>query len=123
MKKFWYGVLAFAPIALIVFSLLSVMLIICLIFGIGIGTSVSDLEIGGIWGMLLGLLILLGYAGFFIGIFSAVIINIVDIVLFCIHASKNPKVEQNMKVMWYCLFICMQSGVAPIYWWIYIKKE
>ena len=123
MKKFWYGVLAFAPITLIVFGLLSIVLLIVLLFGIGIGMGTAGVEIEGVAGMLLGLLIMLAYAGFFIGIFGAVIINFVDIAVFCVHASKNLKVEDNMKVMWYCLFICMQSGVAPIYWWKYIKNE
>lgn len=123
MKKFWYGVLAFAPIALIVLSLLSIVLFFVLILCMGVGVSAAGAEIEGVVGLLLGLLMMLFYAGFFGGIFGAVIINFVDIAVFCVHASKNPKVEDNMKVMWYCLFICMQSGVAPIYWWKYIKNE
>lgn len=123
MKKFWYGVLAFAPVTLIILSLASIALLFCLIFFLGMGMGVSEIEIEGALGVLLGLLILLFYGGFFIGIFSAVILNFVDIAVFCVHASKNSKIEQNMKVVWYCLFIAMQSGIAPIYWWMYIKKE
>lgn len=123
MKKFWYGVLAFSPIVMIILSLVSVALLIALLFFLGMGMGVSNLEIEGVAGMLLGLLIMLVYAGFFIGIFGAVIINFVDIAVFWVHAAKNPKVEENMKVMWYCLLIGLQSAIAPIYWWKYIKNE
>ncbi|MBQ8247339.1 MAG: hypothetical protein IJZ42_09420 [Lachnospiraceae bacterium] len=123
MKKFWYGVLAFAPIVLIILSLLSVMLPILLIFIMGMGIGATGGEIEGALGAFVGIFITLSYGGFFIGIFCAVILNFVDIAVFCIHVAKNPKIEKNTKVMWYCMFIAMQCGIAPIYWWMYIKKE
>lgn len=123
MKKFWYGVLAFAPIVLLIICLASIILPIIAFFILGIGMGVSGSEVEGVMGLIVTLLILLMYAGFFIGCFGTVIITWVDIIVFIIDAIKNPKVDQNMKAVWCCLFIFAQTFVFPVYWWIYIKKS
>lgn len=62
--------------------------------------------------------ILGGIAVIFIFIFLSVIISLLSLIYFIIHAAKNPNLEQNnMRLVW-ILIIVLVSGIGNLIYWI-----
>lgn len=113
MNRKWGAVLAFAPAA----SLISVFLIIALglmaafLYGMAGGDEI-DSAIVAVWFVL-----------YFISIFVAVAINLIAIVIFCVFACKNKKLETGMRILWVVLIINFQFMSIPVYWWMYMRQK
>lgn len=123
MKKFWNGVLAFGPIVCLPISIGCMVMpefiiLLLAIFSIITGTEPGETSYA-IMAILFTLMIVVGI----ISMFLFVVFTIADIVVFCIYAIKNPRLDDGGKAIWCCLFIALQFFVFPVYWWIYIRKE
>ncbi len=123
MKKFWNGVLAFGPIVclpvgigcMIMPEVIVLLLAICSIIT---GTDPGEMSYD-IMAVVFPLMIVVGIMSMFLFL----VWTVVDIVIFCIYAVKNPRLDDGGKALWCCLLIMLQFFVFPVYWWIYIRKE
>ncbi|MBQ7766145.1 MAG: hypothetical protein IJ397_04820 [Lachnospiraceae bacterium] len=123
MKKFWNGVLAFGPLVCFLISIGCMVIpeVIVLLFAIYSTAAGKEPNEAGfaIMAVVFTVMLVVGV----ITMFLFVIWTIADIVVFCIYALKNPRLDDGGKALWCCLLIALQFFVFPVYWWIYIRRE
>lgn len=68
--------------------------------------------------------IFLGMGVFFVLFFLAMILSLLSLIFFVLHAAKNPLLEEaNMRIVW-ILIIILLSGIGNIvYWFVEIKNK
>ncbi len=115
MKRFWYGVLAFAPLVSMIgyFVVFALILLVTFIFGMA---GVPDEN------MLGSIAALAMFVWMWLGIFIVVATDIADMVVFTVLAVKNPQLDAAVKALWCGSFFTFQMVSFPIYWWIYLRK-
>jgi sterol desaturase/sphingolipid hydroxylase (fatty acid hydroxylase superfamily) len=62
-------------------------------------------------------------AGFFGGIVIIFLLSVGNIIFYCIHASRNPAVRQDMRVVWILIFIFGGFMGELVYYFIHIVNE
>jgi len=116
MKKFWYGVLAFAPIVSMIGYFVVFALIMLAIFVLGMAGVLND----NLWSSIAALVMIVWM---WLGIFIVVVTDIADMVVFTVLAVKNPQLDATAKGLWCGSFFTFQMVAFPIYWWTYIRKS
>lgn len=68
--------------------------------------------------------IFMGMGVFFVLFFLAMILSLLSLIFFVLHAAKNPLLEEgNMRIVW-ILIIILLSGIGNIvYWFVEIKNK
>lgn len=116
MKKFWYGVLAFAPIVSMIGYFVVFALILLLTFILGMSGAMDENTLGTIT-------VIAMMVWMWLGIFILIGTDIADMIVFTVLACKNRKLEPAMKGVWIGSFFTFQMLAFPVYWWIYIRKS
>ena len=113
MKKFWTGVLAFAPIVTLIGCFLIPVLVLLMLFVLGMMKAPEEFT---------NLLAVLFMLSIWVCIFAFIAVDIADMIVFSIFAFKNQQIDITYRSLWCGAFLTFQMMAFPVYWWIYMRK-
>ncbi len=113
MKKFWTGVLAFAPIVTLIGCFLIPMLVLFLLFVLGMVGASEE------WMNILAIMFILSI---WVCIFFFIAVDVADMIVFSIFAFKNQQIDITYRSLWCGAFLTFQMMAFPVYWWMYMRK-
>ncbi len=112
MNKFGYAFMAFFPLIELIASIVLMIAGIVLMVSSAMGGTDMSAAVPSI-------LLWVGIAGIIVGI----VLCIMGIAVFTVHAKNNSNLEGNGKGIWIGLFVTLICFVFPVYWWKYIRKS
>ena len=108
MKRFWYGVLAFAPLVSMIGYFVVFALIMLVIFALGMAGATDENLLGQ-------MAVLAMIIWTWLGIFIVVAVDIADMVVFTVLAVKNSQLDATAKGLWCGSFFTFQMVAFPVY--------
>ncbi len=114
MKRFWTGVLAFAPIITLIGCLLIPMLVLLLLFVLGMMGASDEL---------MNIFAIMFIISIWVCIFFFIAVDVADMIVFSIFAFKNQQIDITYRSLWCGAFLTFQMMAFPVYWWIYMRKS
>lgn len=113
MKRFWTGVLAFAPIITLIGCFLIPVLVLLMLFVLGMMKAPEEFT---------NLLAVFFMLSIWVCIFIFIAVDIADMIVFSIFAFKNQQIDITYRSLWCGAFLTFQMMAFPVYWWIYMRK-
>jgi len=115
MKRFWTGVLAFAPLVSMIGYFVVFALILLVTFILGMAGVPDENALGSMAALAL-------FVWMWLGIFIIVATDIADMIVFSIFAFKNQQIDITYRSLWCGAFLTFQMTAFPVYWWRYLRK-
>ena len=113
MKRFWTGVLAFAPIATLIGCFLIPVLVLLMLFVLGMMKAPEEFT---------NLLAVLFMLSIWVCILIFIAVDIAEMSVFSLFAFENQQVNSTYRSLWCGAFLTFQMMAFPVYWWIYMRK-